>query len=68
MRLTERQSEVGLLVCRGLTNKEIAKALDISHGTVKHHVAQLLIKLNVPRRSALALALSEHRHRYGSMR
>lgn len=66
MRLTSRQAEVGLLVAKGLTNKEIARALDITEATVKQHVTKLLVKLGVPRRGGLAEALTEHRYRYGS--
>jgi two-component system NarL family response regulator len=37
-------------VSRGLTNRQIAKELVISEGTVGKHVANLLKKLNLPSR------------------
>ncbi|HSI49487.1 MAG TPA: response regulator transcription factor [Ideonella sp.] len=43
--LTMRESEVLALVFRGNNNKEVARALDISVGTVKSHVRGLLMKL-----------------------
>ena len=43
--LTLRESEVLALVFRGLNNKEVARSLDISVGTVKSHMRGLLAKL-----------------------
>jgi DNA-binding NarL/FixJ family response regulator len=43
--LTMRESEVLALVFRGLNNKEVARSLDISVGTVKSHMRGLLAKL-----------------------
>jgi DNA-binding NarL/FixJ family response regulator len=50
-RLTRRQHEVAALITKGLTNKEIASALEISTGTVKAHVASLLETLDVSNRT-----------------
>jgi two-component system nitrate/nitrite response regulator NarL len=49
--LTARERDVIELVDRGLTNKEIARALHIEVPTVKNHVHHILEKLNVRRRS-----------------
>jgi len=54
--LTSRQQEVLRHVAEGLSNKEIARELDIELPTVKHHVHQILRKLGVTRRTA-AIAL-----------
>ena len=54
--LTRRESEILALVDKGLSNKEIARALKISFATVKNHVHHILDKLHV-RRRAQALAL-----------
>lgn len=52
LRLTEREVEVlGLLVV-GLTNKEIAERLVLSHRTVQAHLYSIFSKLNVTTRSA----------------
>jgi len=51
--LTLREAEVADLVSRGLSNKEIARALDLSESTVKHHVHSILGKIGVPSRFQL---------------
>lgn len=55
--LTSREREVAALVKRGMSNKEIAMALGISPATVKNHVHMILEKLNMPRRTSIALAV-----------
>ena len=44
-KLSEREIEVLTLVCKGLTNKEIANKLFISDKTARNHVTNCLIKL-----------------------
>lgn len=53
--LTRRESQVLVLVVRGLTNKEIAVALKISYETVKEHVQHLLRKIGVSDRTQAAV-------------
>ncbi|HET9494324.1 MAG TPA: helix-turn-helix transcriptional regulator [Chloroflexia bacterium] len=53
--LTPREHEVLVLIAEGKSNKEIAEALVVSPNTVRHHVHQLLRKLNCSSRHELAL-------------
>jgi two-component system nitrate/nitrite response regulator NarL len=53
--LTEREREILDLLAEGMSNKLIARRLDISNGTVKVHVKNLLRKLNL--RSRLEAAV-----------
>lgn len=53
--LSSREMEVLECVTRGLSNKETANALDISHQTVKNHVTAILRKLNVEDRTQAAV-------------
>jgi HD-GYP domain-containing protein (c-di-GMP phosphodiesterase class II) len=53
--LTDRELEVLRLLARGLTNKEIASALDISTKTAGHHVQHVLEKLGVTTRAAATM-------------
>ncbi len=58
--LTPRETETLRLVAKGLTNKDIADALDVSEVTVKTHVSSVLSKLNLSSRTQAALfALKE---------
>jgi DNA-binding NarL/FixJ family response regulator len=57
-RLSPRELDVLRLVVDGKRNKDIARALDISEGTVKIHVSSILAKLGVfDRTEAVARAL-----------
>jgi DNA-binding NarL/FixJ family response regulator len=49
--LTARESEVLRFLGRGLSNKEIARELNLSIATVKHHVHNVLAKLGLVSRA-----------------
>ena len=53
--LTQRESEVLRQMAQGLTNKEIAKMLEISYETVKEHVQHILRKIGVTDRTQAAV-------------
>ena len=53
--LTEREHEVLQLVAAGLSNKEIGLQLHLSEKTVKHHMTNILQKLQVRNRVEAAL-------------
>ncbi len=53
--LTKREEQILDRVARGLTNKEIAKALQISEKTVKHYMTNIMQKLQVRNRVEAAL-------------
>ena len=64
--LSPRQAEVFELLARGLSNKMIARELNISEGTVKSHVATIFDVLRVHNRvAAVAEARSLAAHRSG---
>jgi DNA-binding NarL/FixJ family response regulator len=54
--LTPRQRDVLQLLVRGHSNKEIARLLGLSEGTVKVHMAAVFRRLGVASRSAAAVA------------
>src|SRR6478736_3562734 len=57
--LTRKEVEVGILVARGMKNKEIARQLFNSERTIDNHVTHIYTKLNINSRAELALWFSE---------
>lgn len=55
--LPPRQSQVAELVARGLSNKEIASALDIAEQTVKNHVHEIYVRFQVTNRVQLTIKI-----------
>lgn len=58
---TQRELEILGLLAEGLTNREIADRLYLSHETVKWHNKQLYRKLGVSNRTQAASKAQEHR-------
>ncbi|MGY1434829.1 response regulator [Streptomyces reniochalinae] len=58
--LTEREREVLGLIADGRSNREIARALVLSEKTVKTHVSNILMKLDVADRTQAALWAVRH--------
>jgi len=52
---TVRQRQIMLLVAQGLSNKQVARELNISEGTVKVHLHEIYNRLGVRKRTALAV-------------
>jgi two-component system, NarL family, nitrate/nitrite response regulator NarL len=59
--LTPRESEIIELIADGLSNKLIARQLDISDGTVKLHVKAILRKLQINSRVEAAVMFVQYR-------
>jgi len=60
--LTKREREVSLEAAKGLSNKEIARTLNITERTVKAHLAASFERLKVKDRLQLALMLNKQTH------
>ncbi len=60
--LTNRESEILSFIAQGQCNKVIARNLDISDGTVKVHVKNLLRKLKLKSRLEAAVWAIEHKN------
>lgn len=58
--LSRREMEILQYVTRGMSNKEIAQALGISHQTVKNHMTSILHKLDVGDRTQAAVYALRH--------
>lgn len=59
--LTPRELEVLGLMVQGLSNKEIAERLVISHSTVKFHVSSILSKMGVASRTEATMVAVKHK-------
>ncbi len=53
--LTERETEILSLIANGNTNKDIAKTLYLTEGTVKNYVSKVMAKLHINDRTQLAI-------------
>lgn len=57
--LTEREREVVKYLEDGLTNKEIAAILNVTHHTIKAHISAVLRKLGCKNRTDAALYIQK---------
>ena len=55
--LTERQSELAVLVAQGMSNSEVGERLGIAPATVKKHLEQVYNRLGVSNRTQLAVLM-----------
>ncbi|MBX5190107.1 response regulator transcription factor [Rhizobium sp. NZLR3b] len=57
--LTPRETEVIELVAEGLSNKHIARRLELQEKTIKHHMTAILFKLGASNRTEAAIRWRE---------
>ena len=57
--LTRREMELLKLICKGLTNRELANQLFLSINTIKTHLKNLYLKLEVKNRAEAILRVQE---------
>jgi DNA-binding NarL/FixJ family response regulator len=59
--LTPREREIVASLCRGNSNKMIARELGISEGTVKVHLVNIFAKLGISNRTTLMALTIVHK-------
>ncbi|WP_018236972.1 response regulator transcription factor [Ensifer sp. BR816] len=57
--LTNREREVLNLVASGMSNKQVARELNLHEKTIKHHMTQIMAKLDVANRTEAAMVLRD---------
>jgi DNA-binding CsgD family transcriptional regulator len=60
--LSKRETQVARLVASGLSNREVAQGLSLSHHTIKNYLLRVFEKLGISTRVELVLyMLSQHK-------
>jgi DNA-binding NarL/FixJ family response regulator len=59
MKLTKREQDVLVLLLKGMSNKEIGRAMGISDGTVKVHLTSIFDKSKIRSRVKLMAAMNK---------
>jgi DNA-binding NarL/FixJ family response regulator len=54
-RMTPREIEIARLICRGLSNEEIASVVQIRYGTVKTHIRNIYRRVHVKSKVSMLL-------------
>lgn len=55
-KLTQKESEVIKHIPSGLTNKEIARIMNVSESCIKQHITNIVVKTGLSNRVKLAVA------------
>ncbi|MFD2044552.1 response regulator [Ornithinibacillus salinisoli] len=58
IRLTSRELEIAKLFMEGKTNKQIARHIHLSEGTIKNYISDLYMKLNINNRQKAIMYLN----------
>ncbi|UNC92193.1 response regulator [Candidatus Contubernalis alkaliaceticus] len=56
---SDREKEIGLLLAQGLSNRQIAKELFLSEGTVKNYISDIYAKLGTNNRTKAGLLIQQ---------
>jgi two-component system nitrate/nitrite response regulator NarL len=64
--LSEREREVMRLVADGLSNKDVARRLDLTEGTVKNHLHNIYKKVGATNRASLTALAMANKDQLGS--
>ena len=59
--LNEREREIGALLAQGMSNRQIAKSLFLSEGTVKNYISEIYGKLGTSNRTHASILLQQHK-------
>ena len=60
-KLSDREQQIISLVCEGQSNKDVARKLGVSEGTVKAHLHSIFGRLRVRSRIELMIALADRK-------
>jgi ATP/maltotriose-dependent transcriptional regulator MalT len=60
--LTEREREIAILICQGLSNSEIAQALTLSVRTIEGHIYRACARVGTATRTELAQLVTQFAH------
>jgi DNA-binding NarL/FixJ family response regulator len=58
--LNDRELEIGALLAQGLSNRQIAKSLFLTEGTVKNYISEIYSKLGTSNRTQVSLLLQQY--------
>lgn len=64
--MSPREIQVAELVCKGFSNKEIAKHLKIKHGTVKTHLRNIYRRIRVKSKIAMLLKVVDQATKFSA--